>query len=264
MNYYVARNGQQYGPYTEEVVRSYLGAGSLSASDNIREESSPAWTTIGQLFQVPAAPPMMQPPASRSTMERWIALLVRYWAVNMTIAFQSAGYWPGFGYSKDEKAEMARLSQKCSLKQFVFWVFVVALIALPLIGVPMVPMIYLPAGPATAPIFLLLMGMAMVVCFTVAIPVAMLLSSALMGKIYTIPDSELPDRSTTARLFHKFWFQLTRIAIVMTAILVAAWIFIPDNSKVMVTLNLVMPFLAPAVSVSVAAYLLSARLRRDV
>ena len=61
MSYYVARSGQQYGPYTEEIVRSYLGAGSLSASDNIREESSPAWTTIGQLFQVPVAPtPMTQ------------------------------------------------------------------------------------------------------------------------------------------------------------------------------------------------------------
>ena len=64
MNYYVARGGQQYGPYTEETVRSYLGAGSLYASDNIREESSPVWTTIGQLFQVPVATPtMMQPQA---------------------------------------------------------------------------------------------------------------------------------------------------------------------------------------------------------
>jgi len=64
MGYYVVRGGQQFGPYTEEAVRSYLGAGTLYASDNIREESSPAWTTIGQLFQVPVAtPPMMQPQA---------------------------------------------------------------------------------------------------------------------------------------------------------------------------------------------------------
>jgi hypothetical protein len=64
MGYYVVRGGQQFGPYTEEAVRSYLGAGTLYASDNIREESSPAWTTIGQLFQAPAAtPPMMQPQA---------------------------------------------------------------------------------------------------------------------------------------------------------------------------------------------------------
>ena len=64
MSYYVARGGQQYGPYSEETVRSYLGGGSLYVSDNIREESSPVWTTIGQLFQVPVAtPPMMQPQA---------------------------------------------------------------------------------------------------------------------------------------------------------------------------------------------------------
>jgi hypothetical protein len=62
VNYFVARGGQQFGPYTEEIVRSYLAAGSLLVTDQIRAESSPAWTTIGQLFQIPmAAPPMMQP-----------------------------------------------------------------------------------------------------------------------------------------------------------------------------------------------------------
>jgi hypothetical protein len=63
VNYYVARSGQQYGPYTEEIVRSYVAAGSLVAVDNIREETSQTWTTIGQLFQVPqaAAPVTAQP-----------------------------------------------------------------------------------------------------------------------------------------------------------------------------------------------------------
>jgi hypothetical protein len=65
MSFYVSRGGQQFGPYTEENVRSYLAAGSLLATDHIREESSPAWTTIGQLFPAPVAtPPMMQPQAS--------------------------------------------------------------------------------------------------------------------------------------------------------------------------------------------------------
>ena len=43
------------------------------------------------------------PPGSRSTLERWIALLVRYWAYNMTLAFNQGSYYPGFGYSEDEK-----------------------------------------------------------------------------------------------------------------------------------------------------------------
>ena len=63
MNYYVFRDGQQYGPYTEETVRSYVAAGSLLATDNIRAETSQSWTTIGQLFQIPqAAPPAMAQP----------------------------------------------------------------------------------------------------------------------------------------------------------------------------------------------------------
>ena len=63
MNYYVFRDGQQYGPYTEEAVRSYVAAGSLLATDNIREETSQAWTTIAQQFQIPrTTPPVMTQP----------------------------------------------------------------------------------------------------------------------------------------------------------------------------------------------------------
>ena len=59
MNYYVARNGQVFGPYTEETVKSYFAAGSLLASDNIRAETSQEWTTIGQLLGVPQAMPLV-------------------------------------------------------------------------------------------------------------------------------------------------------------------------------------------------------------
>jgi hypothetical protein len=63
VNYYVARSGQQYGPYTEETVRSYVAAGSLLASDNIRAETSQTWSTIAQEFQIPqTAPPMVAQP----------------------------------------------------------------------------------------------------------------------------------------------------------------------------------------------------------
>lgn len=85
---------------------------------------------------------MDDPSSSRSTLERWIALLVRYWAYNMTLAFKSGGYYPGFGYSDGEKAEMAALSQKCSFGQFVVWAFVVALVAMPVIAVTCVPGMY--------------------------------------------------------------------------------------------------------------------------
>jgi hypothetical protein len=211
---------------------------------------------------------MDAPPGSRSTLERWIALLVRYWAFNMTLAFRSGSYWPGFGYSKDEKAEMASFSQKCSFKQFLAWAVVVALVAMPVIAVTCMPgmyyVIFKTGATLPASIFFLSMGMAVVVCFTFGLPVAMLLSSAIVGRLYKVADSDLPDRATTARFFHKLWFQLTRMAIVMMAILVPVWIFVPDNSKFWVTLKLVMPFLGPVGLAISGVYYLSMRLKKDV
>jgi len=204
------------------------------------------------------------PSGSRSTLERWIALLVRYWAYNMTLAFKSGGYYPGFGYSDDEKAEMASLSQRCSFGQFFVWAVFVALVAVPVIVVTSAPGMYyvIVKTGATLPasIFFLSMGVTIVGCFTIGLPVAMLLSSALVGRLYGIANSDLPDRATTARFFHKLWFQLTRMAIVMMAILVPAWIFVPGDSKLWVTLKVVMPFLGPAAAVIASAYYLSLRL----
>jgi hypothetical protein len=205
-------------------------------------------------------------PNSRSTLERWVALLVRYWACNMTLAFRSGGYWPGFGYTADEKAEMAALDQKCSFGQFLAWLFIVALIAMPVIVLASLPGILLMSSPAGATlpgsVFFLSEGAAIVATFTVGFPVAMLLGSALVGKMYGIANSDLPDRATTARFFHKLWFQLTRMAIVMMALLVPAWIFIPADSKLWVTLKLVMPCLGPAVLAISGAYYLSNRLKK--
>jgi hypothetical protein len=208
------------------------------------------------------------PSGSRSTLERWIALLVRYWAYNMTLAFKSGGYYPGFGYSDDEKAEMASLSQRCSFGQFFVWAVFVALVAVPVIVVTSAPGMYyvIVKTGATLPasIFFLSMGVTIVGCFTIGLPVAMLLSSALVGRLYGIANSDLPDRATTARFFHKLWFQLTRMAIVMMAILVPVWIFVPGDSKFWVTLRVVVPFLGPAAAVITSAYYLSLRLKKQV
>ena len=57
MMYFVARDGQQYGPYSAETIRQYLAAGSLLPSDHAREETAQAWSTLGQYF-----PPVAQTP----------------------------------------------------------------------------------------------------------------------------------------------------------------------------------------------------------
>jgi hypothetical protein len=186
----------------------------------------------------------------------------------MTLAFKSGSYWPGFGYSNGEKAEMTFVSQKCSFGQFLVWAVFVALVAIPVIVATCMPgmyyVIFKTGAILPASIFFLSMGVTIVGCFTIGLPVAMLLSSALVGRLYGIANSDLPDRATTARFFHKLRFQLTRMAIVMMAILVPVWILVPDNSKFWVTLKLVIPFLGSAALVITGAYYLSIRLRRGV
>lgn len=58
MMYYVARDGQQYGPYSADTVRQYLAAGSLDIADMAREESGQSWVPLGQFFPpvVPVIP----------------------------------------------------------------------------------------------------------------------------------------------------------------------------------------------------------------
>jgi hypothetical protein len=62
MNYYVARNGQTYGPYSEETVRKYLAEGSMLATDMGRTDAMPNWAPLGQILGPTATAPV--PPAS--------------------------------------------------------------------------------------------------------------------------------------------------------------------------------------------------------
>jgi hypothetical protein len=210
---------------------------------------------------------MNAPPDSRSTLERWLALLVRYWAFNMTLAYARTSWYPGFGYTPDEKAQMRSISEKFSFGQYVVWVLVVAVVALPILAIigtaGLYPAIH-DANPATMPpaLFFLSFVPVIVAAFTIGLPLAMLLSSALVGRWYKVADSDLPDRATTAHFFHKMWFQFTRIAILMMVVLVPLWILVPDNSKFWAAERLVLPVLGPAVTVLFAVYYFSARLKR--
>jgi hypothetical protein len=57
MNYYVARNGQTYGPYSEETVRKYLSEGSMQTGDMGRTDAMPNWAPLSQILgPAPGAP----------------------------------------------------------------------------------------------------------------------------------------------------------------------------------------------------------------
>jgi hypothetical protein len=75
MNYYISRNGQSYGPYSEETIQKYLNEGSMQASDLARTDATSDWTPLGQLMgraapqhaakpsPIPESPPAKPAPA---------------------------------------------------------------------------------------------------------------------------------------------------------------------------------------------------------
>jgi hypothetical protein len=63
LNIYITRNGQNYGPYAEDVVRKYIAEGSMLPTDLSRTESMSEWIPLGQLLMKEAAPqPAAAPP----------------------------------------------------------------------------------------------------------------------------------------------------------------------------------------------------------
>src|SRR5882757_7119108 len=60
MNYYVARDGQTYGPYSMETVQKYLNEGTILASDMARTDAMPNWVPLRQLLNPPPPVPPQQ------------------------------------------------------------------------------------------------------------------------------------------------------------------------------------------------------------
>jgi hypothetical protein len=210
-------------------------------------------------------------PNSRPALERWLALVVRYWAANMTLIHSRGSNWPGFGYTDDEKEELQSIAEKFPGREYFAWVAVTAVVAIAIFAVIVIAgmscLTYAVGGDQNmantpAALFYLALALIAVVSLTVGFPAAMLPSAALVGRWFRVKDEDLPDHATTARYFHKLCFQITRMSIVMLVVVLPLWIFVPYDSKFMVMARLVAPLLSPVILVLTTAYYFSARLQR--
>jgi ABC-type phosphate/phosphonate transport system permease subunit len=207
-------------------------------------------------------------PNSRPTLERWLALLVRYWAFNMTLVFNRGIGWPGFGYTDAEKTELKSISGKYSSIEYYAWLALVVVFALIIFLAVAIAGIncleYAIGGEKNmantpASLFFLSLALQLLVSLSLGFPLAMLPAAALVGRFFAVADQDLPDRPTTGHYFHKLWFQIARIAIVAVAVCVPMWVFVPSDSKFYVVLRLVIPMLSPAVAALTCAYFFIAR-----
>lgn len=56
MQYFIGKNGQQLGPFSEEEVKTKLAAGEISAYDMAWREGMEGWLPVGQVFPNPYQP----------------------------------------------------------------------------------------------------------------------------------------------------------------------------------------------------------------
>jgi len=205
-------------------------------------------------------------------LQRWLALVVRYWAFNMTLIHDRGGNWPGFGYSDVEKKTLRTIAGKVPLLEYAVWLgLVVVFILLIMVGVTMAGMGLLLSAiggeenmantPAAA--LYLVFVLDLVVSLSIGFPAAMLPAAGLVGRWFKIDDADLPDRPTTCIYFHKLWFQIARVAVVCSLGMLPLWLFVPSDSKFWVMAQLIVPLLSPAAAALTTAYYFSVRLRRS-
>jgi hypothetical protein len=202
-------------------------------------------------------------PNSSRNLERCLALLVRYWAFNITLVHNRGVRWPGFGYTDAETAEMKSMSEQYPKIEFYAWLALVVVFALVIFaGVAIVGMnllIYAVGGEKNmagtpAPLFFLALALQLLVSMSLGFPLAMLPAAALVGRFFAVADRDLPDRPTTAHYFQKLWFQIARVAALALAVCVPMWLLVPSDSRFYVVLRLVIPMLSPAVTALTSAY----------
>ena len=56
MEYFIGKNGQQYGPFEESVIQAKVAAGEFSVNDLVWREGMAQWKTVHEVFDNPYLP----------------------------------------------------------------------------------------------------------------------------------------------------------------------------------------------------------------
>jgi hypothetical protein len=209
---------------------------------------------------------------SRHALERWPALVVRYWAFNMTLAAAGGMRWLGFGYTDEETATFKAIAEGYDAIEYYVWLALVVVfylaIAMIVLAVGMNLLMIAIGGEKNmaqtpAVLFFFSLALELAVAMIVGFPAAMLPAAALTGRLFKVPDSGLPAPAAAAHFFHKLVFQIARITLIALAALLVLWLFVPEDSKAAVLARLVIPLLSPAVAALTAAYYFTVRLKRS-
>ncbi len=202
-------------------------------------------------------------PANSTTphsLGRGFGLLIRYWACNMTLVHDQGSVWPGFAYSPDEQEALRVIARRVPSLEFMVWMlFVVVFALLCFAGLALLGTWLLARTSAglsldsvSASAFLLNLGVQMAASLSAGFPLAMFAASALTGVLFAVKDADLPDAPLRAHYVHKLSFQLLRTGLLLSAVVVAMCLWLPD--RLWLLTRCVLPVLMPAVCLATALY----------
>jgi hypothetical protein len=90
MNYFIERNGQQYGPYTVADLQRYVASGQILSNDVAYSEGATVGVPVSQILGVPAtipaASPLMPPSTNRNPPNL-------HWALVLLFSILTCGFF---------------------------------------------------------------------------------------------------------------------------------------------------------------------------
>ncbi len=213
----------------------------------------------------PVDPPNANAPAAGGR-PSVVVLFARFWAANMDRIHARGSSWPGFGYTPDEQADLHRLAAAVPDLEFVATMAVAVTLTLVAAAAAVgVAFWHLDsrygADPAQTPAagFFLPLALAAAATLAVGLPAALLAAAWVSGRAFRPAVAGLPDARLARHVFAKAVRQLARAGVVVSGACLAGWLFAPANAKRDLLLHVVLPTLAPIVSVLTAAYYFARR-----
>jgi hypothetical protein len=163
------------------------------------------------------------PPTDSAPFNKTLATFGRIWSAGMVPIIEKSGGWPGFRYTPEEEAEMREQVGKLSNANglFLLFAFVNALIGIALFMIPILMMAWILTTlqrvhgqfpPET--VFFAVFGATMAVALGVFLPLSVYFTSALFRNRSWNSDLTAADSEFGRRIFHKFCWQTTRVAII--------------------------------------------------
>jgi hypothetical protein len=202
---------------------------------------------------------------------RWIRAAVRYWGGSLSLARSEDGsQWPGFRYEEPEVKQLDALAEQVGLGELALFLLLnalvfIALTALVLVAgfLPLLKLLY-PVWKDLQPVpFFLLLGLVCALMAGIGVPLAMVISAGWLSKIYKHPDLPEITEAHVVHLFLKMQWQCLRSALVVTLLGTLCAGFVAYYEKrIDILWQVLLRFVAPAVSTSSLLYFFSRRIAR--